>query len=189
MQRGVRFVGGGVVHSYSGSTEGLIQAWESVAGCVPIMAVSSSGQRNRATPSGGHQADGQFLVATDHQAVDPPRSASRVEGDVTRSRQQNAQHIPRLNPSKGRSNAMMDASTERHVSPWSLPGQIDGLGVIKHGGVTVGRTPEQEDRCPGRNFYPAECCVIGNVAHVIAEWWLQPQSLLHEHGDQLRTLT
>jgi hypothetical protein len=83
----------------------------------------------------------------------------------------------------------MDAATKCHMPAWCLPGQIDGLGVIKHCGVTVGRTPEQDYRCPDRDLDTTECRVIRYVAHVIAKRWLQPQRLLHEHGDQLRTLT
>jgi hypothetical protein len=113
----------------------------------------------------------------------------RIKSDVTRSSKQNAEHIPRLNPSKGRPNTMVDASTECHVSPWCFPGEIDGFGVIKHCGITVGRTPEQENRCPDRDLDTTECRVIRYVAHVTAEWWLQSQCLLHEHRDQLRTLT
>jgi hypothetical protein len=85
----------------------------------------------------------QFLVTTDHQTIDPSRAALRIKGDVTRSGKQNAEHVPRLNPSKGRPNTVMNASTECHMSAWCLACQIDGLGVIKHCGVTVGRTPEQ----------------------------------------------
>ena len=86
---------------------------------------------------------GQFLMTADHKAVRPPRRATRIERDVARPGEQNTEHIPRFHPSKGRSNAVMNAPAERDMSAWNLPSQVDGLGMIKHRGITVGGTPEE----------------------------------------------
>jgi hypothetical protein len=92
-------------------------------------------------------------VTTDHQAVHPARLALRVKCDVARFGKENAEDLPRFNASQRRTNAVMDASTEGHMSPWCLSGQIDGLGVIEHRGIAVGCTPEQENRRPCRNVH------------------------------------
>jgi hypothetical protein len=129
---------------------------------VPRKQCVLSGQRtHRGQLSGGHEAYGQLLVPTDHQTVHPSRLPLRINADVTRSSKQNAEYIPRFNTSKGRPNTVMDASTECHMSPWCLSSQINGLGVIEHWGVTVGRTPQQKNCRPGWYLHTTEFGALG----------------------------
>jgi hypothetical protein len=67
----------------------------------------------------------------------------RIKCDVTGPGQQNTEHVPGFNPSKGCPNAVVDTSAKRDVPPWNFPIEVDGLRMVKHLGVTVGRTPEQ----------------------------------------------
>src|SRR5580704_6501908 len=92
---------------------------------------------------GGNQVHGEFRMTADHQAVRPPRRATRIERDLARSGKQNTEHILRFHPSKGCSNAVMNAPAERNMSAWNFPSHVDGLGMIKHRRISVGSTPEE----------------------------------------------
>jgi len=87
--------------------------------------------------------DLQFLMAADHEAVRPPWPTIGIERDVARSGEQNTEHIPRFHPSKGCSDAVMNAPAECHMSAWNSPCQIDGLGMIEQRRIAVGGTPEE----------------------------------------------
>jgi hypothetical protein len=119
----------------------------------------------------------------------PPRWALRIKRYLARSGQQDTEHIPGFNPSKGRSNAVVDAPAERNMSAWNLPSQVDGLGTIKHRGISVGGTPEQQDCCSSGDLHTTEFSVIWRESHVIPERWLQPQRFLHELRDHFGILT
>ena len=121
---------------------------------------------------GGNQLHGQLLMTTDHEAVCPRWWIIRIQCDGTGPGQQNAENVPGFNPSKGCPNTMMDTPAERHMPPQDLPIEVDGIRMFKHLGVTVGRTPEQEECCPGWDLYTPECSVMRHGTHVIAEWRL-----------------
>ena len=87
--------------------------------------------------------DRKFFMAADHEAVGPPRRALWIKANFARPCEQDAENISRFNPSKGCPHTMMDASAERHMSPWNWSSQVDGLRMMKHGGITVGGTPQQ----------------------------------------------
>jgi hypothetical protein len=80
-------------------------------------------------------------MAPDHEAVRPFRWPIIIKRDSARTGEQHTEHISGLDPSERCPNTVMDAPAECHMSARHFPSQIDALWVLKHCGITVGRTP------------------------------------------------
>ena len=109
-------------------------------------------------------ATGSLVEAPQGQAAVPLRLVDG-ELEVREPRDQRAERDPALEPSQGRTEAMVDPAAERQVLGGARAGQIERLGVIAPvSGVTVGGAEHDEEEGAGPDRAPLDLDVGGGHA-------------------------
>ena len=127
-------------------------------------------------------------MASDHEAVHPPRRVRGVECDAAGAIEQHGQHAARFDAGEGCADAEVDASPEGRMVARYLPVEIDLVRSFELGGLGVGGAPEQQNCGTGRDVDAAKRGVLGHGTHVVPERRLQAQRLFHERRDLLGVL-
>src|SRR5271156_5724409 len=130
----------------------------------------------------------ELLVPADQQAVHPLRVMVRIEPEVLGLLKELGEHRAGLYARECSSYTEVDAVPECQVELGGSPRQIDAIGVVELGGISIPGGKEQQGRGPGCDIDAAQCGVAGHAAQHVSKWRLESQGLLHEHVNVVRSL-
>jgi len=99
----------------------------------------------------------ELFVSADQEAVYPLRVVIGVEREVLGLLKEFGQHGAGLYARECRSDAEMNAVPECQVALGGSPRQVDAIGVVELGRISIPGSEEQQSRGTGRDIDAAQC--------------------------------
>src|SRR5271163_4674706 len=130
----------------------------------------------------------ELLVPADQQAVHPLRVMVGVEPEVLGLLKEFGEHGAGLYARECGSDAEMDAVPECQVALGGSPPQVDAIGVVELGRISIPGSEEQQGRGSCCDIDTAQCGVVGHAAQHVPKWRFEPQGFFHEHVNVVGSL-
>ena len=112
----------------------------------------------------------ELLVPADQEAVHPLRVMVGVEREVLALLKEFGEHGAGLYARECGSDAEMDALPECQVALGGSPRQLDAIGVVELGRISIPGSEEQQDRGTARDIDAAQRGVVGHAAQHVSKW-------------------
>ena len=112
----------------------------------------------------------ELLVPADQEAVHPLRVMVGVEREVLALLKEFGEHGAGLYARECGSDAEMDALPECQVALGGSPRQLDAIGVVELGRISIPGSEEQQDRGTARDIDAAQRGGVGHAAQHVSKW-------------------
>src|ERR1700722_7491505 len=127
----------------------------------------------------------ELLVPADQEAVYPLRVMVGVEREVSGLFEEFGEYGAGLYACECGSDAEMDAVPECQVALGRSSRQVDAVGVVELGRISIPGSKEQQDRGSCCDIDAAQRGVVRHAAQHVPKWRFEPQGFLHEHVNVL----